>query len=132
MYGGKLGRASGLSQQAIRQFRSDLVAQRIGDDHIDPAAGRFDRLHKATVKIRLLGETGKCGASGKLITDERGPLSPQSSKKPVFIELFHIVGDILIQILQHRTGALQTFPEGGMELAIKIVHLAVIVRVFLP
>ena len=120
------------SKELTCELHRHFITQCIGNDDIHPAAGSFNRFYVMVIEVRLLRDPRKRRVPCKLLMYERCPLIAKRSKEPVFIEPFHVIGNILIEVFQHSAGLLQTLPKCCMELPIEMIHFAVVPGVFLP
>ena len=66
-----------------------------------------------------------------LRTDIR-PVIPKFAQEPVGIQPFHLVYNVLEQIIQQKIGGFQTSLETKVELPVITIHLIIIFRIVLP
>ena len=126
-----LCRSLGFSKQLVRQIHSYFITKCIRNDDIN-SARRSKRLYIVSIKICLLRNSGESRTLGKFIANKGCPLFSERGQIPVLVELFNVISNVLIKIFKNRAGFLETLAKGRVELAIEMVHLAVVASVFLP
>ena len=118
-----------LSLQFFRKGSRHFIPHRIRNNHKHSGICIF---HTAAVEIFLMRDFHDFPIFSQFLRTDIRPVIPKFAQEPVGIQPFHLVYNVLKQIIQQDIGGFQTSLEAKVKLPVIAIHLIIIFRIVLP